>query len=211
MLHAARRFRVPWSVLRDATLRSALTTRRGAADMENFLPLPFHRLARRKVDLDARTAGIEEKQLPQPRRVAVLGQAPQVVFDSARLEPGHIGGRVGSEKGNVIEHAAALGNGRFLHYMQHGIAVIVEPGAGKRESRTRAGGKAENVAIERDRLLGVCCEDGEMIHPGDRHGALLPCLRVARAESPSGAWRDRLVAPTIACQAVTGTRSILST
>src|ERR1700761_6348438 len=72
------------------------------------LPLPLHGLARRKVDLDPRSAWVEEKQLPKPSRMTVLGQAPQVVFDSARLELGHIGRGVGSEKGDMVEHPAAF-------------------------------------------------------------------------------------------------------
>src|SRR6185437_14506267 len=126
------------------------------------------------------------------RRVTVLGQAAQVVFDPARLELRHIGRRVGPEKGDMVEHAAALGDGWPLHNVQNRLAVVIEPGAGERERRPRAGGEAEDVAIEGDRLFGVGGQDGEMVHPGDRHGAL-PSLA-------SAARRDRLVASACACQ-----------
>ena len=148
--------------------------------------LPFRRLARREVDLDTGSARVEEKQLPDPGRVTVLGQSPQVVFDSMRLELGHIGRRVGSEKGDMVEYAAAFWNRRSLHDMQHRLAVIIEPRAGEGERRARPRRKAENVVIEGDRLFGVRGQDGEMIHPIDRHRPLLPRAHKPRAASSAG-------------------------
>src|SRR3984885_7144277 len=146
--------------------------------------LRVHRLARGEIDLDSRAARVEKEQLPEPSRVTVLRQPPQVVFDSARLELSHVGRRIRAPKSNMIEHAAPLRNGRPFHDMQHGLAVIVEPGAGKREGRARTGRESENVVVEGDRLFGVRREDGEMIHPSDRHGSLPPWREIARALSP---------------------------
>src|SRR5271154_7395740 len=77
----------------------------------------------------------------------------------------------------MVEHPAALRNYRLFDHMQHGLAAVIEPGAGKREVRPRPGRESEDVVIEGDSLLGVGGEDGEMIHPIDRHGSLLPNAR----------------------------------
>src|ERR1700722_14128910 len=105
----------------------------------------------------------------------------------------------------MIKHAAAFRNRRSLHDMQHRLAVIVEPGAGKRERRALAGSEAENVVIEGDRLFSVGREDGEMIHPSDRHEASPPLAHNARTVFPPA----RLVASPGACQApIDGARNL---
>src|SRR5271154_3751404 len=77
----------------------------------------------------------------------------------------------------MIEHPAALRNDRLFDDMQHRLTAVVEPGAGKRKVRPRPGRESEDVVIEGDSLLGISREDGEMIHPIDRHGSLLPNAR----------------------------------
>src|SRR6185437_11241267 len=82
---------------------AALSGRPGAmasASWLSRLPLPFHLLARREVDFDPGAPRVEEEQLPQARRVAILGQTAQIVLDPPRLELGHIGRWVGPEKRN---------------------------------------------------------------------------------------------------------------
>src|SRR5271170_1649740 len=150
---------------------------------------------RGKVDLDPCSARIEEEQLPQPRGVAGRRQPAQVVFDPALLELGHIGRRVGSEKGDVVEHPAALRNDRLFDDMQHRLAAVIEPGAREREVRPRPGGQSEDVVIESDRLFSVGGENGEMIHPIDRHGSLLPYAR----KRTNKAWA-RVLASDGGCQ-----------
>ena len=112
-----------------------------------------------EIRLDHDAVGIEELHLHE----GCAGNRAREPCDALAVQAGEQRPEAGAGKGHVIERSGGERRRRALQQMQHGLPIIVEPGAVQGLHGTCAGGQPENLLIKVLRLGELLRANIEMI------------------------------------------------